>query len=183
MSPPRRAREEAEERIFAQAMEGVAPLADRPARVERGKRRQRRRSPSPSAPSSAAFAIERLGERIEALAPDAERSQLTRLSNMPVDLRLDLHGMTEKVARDAVREALGRAADAGMRCLLIIHGRGRRSPTGPVLKEALPDWLAGDSRGRVLAFASAGPGLGGTGATLVLLRRRCRPRSTGTGKR
>ncbi|MFQ5418592.1 MAG: Smr/MutS family protein, partial [Myxococcota bacterium] len=59
------------------------------------------------------------------------------------------------------------------RCVLVIHGRGRGSADGPVLKSALPGWLALPPLGAsVMAFASAPPGDGGAGATVVLLRRR-----------
>jgi DNA-nicking Smr family endonuclease len=56
--------------------------------------------------------------------------------------------------------------------VLIIHGRGLHSKSGPVLREALPEWLSSQplSQG-IMAFASAPRGLGGPGATLVLLRR------------
>jgi DNA-nicking Smr family endonuclease len=62
----------------------------------------------------------------------------------------------------------------GLRCVLIVHGRGLNSPESlPVLKEGLPQWL---NRGRVrkvvLAFATARPYDGGTGATYVFLRNR-----------
>jgi DNA-nicking Smr family endonuclease len=56
--------------------------------------------------------------------------------------------------------------------VLVVHGRGLHSPGAPVLKHALPGWLAEPPLGqRVLAFASATPPHGGTGATFVLLRR------------
>jgi DNA-nicking Smr family endonuclease len=71
-----------------------------------------------------------------------------------------------------VREALIGAAEAGLRCALVIHGRGQRSESGPVLKQALTRWLAEPPLGaRVMAFASATPADGGAGATYVLLRR------------
>ena len=62
--------------------------------------------------------------------------------------------------------------------MLVIHGRGLHSDAGPTLKAALPGWLAEPPHGAsVLAFESAGPGRGGTGATYVLLRP---PRPAGT---
>jgi DNA-nicking Smr family endonuclease len=52
----------------------------------------------------------------------------------------------------------------------IVHGKGLRSrATGPVLK-ALTDRLL-RRRDDVIAFASARPALGGTGAVVVLLKR------------
>ena len=57
--------------------------------------------------------------------------------------------------------------------MLVIHGRGLKSSQGPVLKELLVRWLTTGSLSHlVLAFASARPCDGGTGALYVLLKRR-----------
>jgi DNA-nicking Smr family endonuclease len=87
---------------------------------------------------------------------------------------LDLHGMSAAAARSAVAQTIARAAAAGHRAVLIVHGRGRNSRDNvPVLKQRLKVWLAHGSIGRsVLAFTSARPADGGTGALYVLLRRR-----------
>lgn len=53
----------------------------------------------------------------------------------------------------------------------IVHGKGNGSRhRGPVLKQKLNYWLR--QRDEVLAFCSARPVDGGTGAVYVLLRRR-----------
>jgi DNA-nicking Smr family endonuclease len=120
------------------------------------------------------FEVTRAGERVEGGAPGIDRKHLRRLRSgaVPVDIRVDLHGLRGEGARKAVREALIAACEAGQRCALVIHGRGQRSESGPVLKQALPGWLAEPPLGaRVMAFASATPEDGGTGATYVLLRR------------
>ena len=83
---------------------------------------------------------------------------------------LDLHGMTAEMAKQAVAQFLRDARGEGIRCVRIIHGKGRRSPFGqPVLKRKLDLWLR--QREDVLAFCSARPVDGGTGAVYVLLRR------------
>ncbi len=165
-------------------MEGVAPLAERPARVA-GHRRQVSHKDRPRRSLEGrggdpqkvpGFEIEHQGERIEGRSAGADPRQLLRLRSgaIPVDRRLDLHGLSQKAARETVESALAQAARAGARALLIIHGRGRHSPDGPVLKRALPFWLAAAPGNRVLGFTSADPARGGAGATLVLLRRRKR---------
>jgi DNA-nicking Smr family endonuclease len=54
-------------------------------------------------------------------------------------------------------------------CVKIIHGKGLRSRAqGPVLKRLVDGLLR--RRGDVLAFASAPPAEGGTGAVVVLMR-------------
>lgn len=87
---------------------------------------------------------------------------------------VDLHGMSAAAARVAVERFIGEAFAAGHRAVLIVHGRGRNSKDNvPVLKERLKTWLARGRIGRiVLAFSSARPADGGTGALYVLLRRR-----------
>jgi DNA-nicking Smr family endonuclease len=61
----------------------------------------------------------------------------------------------------------------GLRCVLIVHGKGMNSKDQtPVLKERLKTWLArGRVGGVVLAFSSARQVDGGAGALYVLLRR------------
>ena len=59
----------------------------------------------------------------------------------------------------------------GLTCVKIIHGKGLRSgPHGPRLKQMTASLLI--RRDRVVAFASARPNDGGTGAVYVLLDRR-----------
>ena len=70
------------------------------------------------------------------------------------------------------RTELDRAVLTGLRCLIVIHGKGLRSSGQPVLRAALPSWLADPQLGgSVLAFAPACHDDGGSGATYVLLRR------------
>jgi len=91
----------------------------------------------------------------------------------PVEARLDLHGLTRDGARGAVERFLRGSRLDGMRCVLLVHGKGRHSEAQlPVLKEELRGWLASGHFGRqVLAFSSARPCDGGAGALYVLLRR------------
>lgn len=120
------------------------------------------------------FEIERRGERVAGRAAGIDRRHLARLVRGAVeaDYEIDLHGLTAEEARAAVRGAVRDVRASGGRCLLVVHGRGRHSDTGPVLKDALVDWLtAAPVSGAVMAFASAQPEDGGTGATYVLLRR------------
>ncbi|HEX3848946.1 MAG TPA: Smr/MutS family protein [Steroidobacteraceae bacterium] len=89
---------------------------------------------------------------------------------IPVDDELDLHGHTESEARDRLAWFLAESRDAGHRCVRIVHGKGYRSGArGPVLKSAVNAWLRRHLD--VIAFVSARPIDGGTGALYVLLRR------------
>lgn len=93
---------------------------------------------------------------------------------LPVQDYIDLHGLTKDEARTEVTDFLVKSHKSGLRCVLIVHGRGLNSPDSfPVLKEGLPLWLgSGPARKIVLAFATARPYDGGTGAIYVLLRKR-----------
>ena len=87
---------------------------------------------------------------------------------------LDLHGLDAATARPLLERFIGDCHARGLRCVRVVHGKGRNSPDGvPVLKANLPRWLArGPARLLVLAYTSAQPKDGGTGATYVLLRSR-----------
>lgn len=86
--------------------------------------------------------------------------------------RLDLHGMNTAQAKLAVHDFLRRAYLEGKRCLLIIPGRGRNSPLGRgVLRQELSAWLTQAPLKRIiLAFTTAQPRHGGSGALYLLLR-------------
>lgn len=81
---------------------------------------------------------------------------------------LDLHGMTRAEARLAFLGFLADASQRSLRCVRIVHGKGRGSgDRGPVLKAALNRWLR--RHDAVCAFCSARRPDGGTGALYVLL--------------
>lgn len=82
---------------------------------------------------------------------------------------IDLHQMNAAAAQACIVDFLAEAKHHGLRCVRIVHGKGLRSKAaGPVLK-ALTDRLL-RRRDDVIAFASARPAQGGTGAVVVLLR-------------
>ena len=114
-------------------------------------------------------------EYIEGLAPGVDRRILGRLrrGEFSVQAHLDLHGMLQDPARHAVRRFLVDARARGLRCVLVIHGRGKNSrDKEPVLKKALVRWLSRGGLGKqILAFCTARPTDGGAGAVYVLLRR------------
>lgn len=101
-----------------------------------------------------------------------DRRTLGRLKRgeMPVDARLDLHGLTQDAAHRALGRFLAEAAADGVRLALVITGKGRGG--AGVLREAVPRWLAEPiNRARILTVTPAPPKHGGSGALCVLLRR------------
>ena len=82
---------------------------------------------------------------------------------------IDLHGMNRVSAAEAVAEFLRSSAARSLRCVRIVHGKGRGSLNRePVLKAMLRKWLP--RRDEVLGFCQAPAAHGGGGALLVLLR-------------
>jgi len=93
-----------------------------------------------------------------------------RRGHFSVGDEIDLHQMDERTARATLDEFLADCKRRDVRCVRIVHGKGLRSGSaGPVLKRMTDRVLR--RRADVLAFASARPAQGGTGATVVLLRR------------
>jgi DNA-nicking Smr family endonuclease len=83
---------------------------------------------------------------------------------------IDLHHLRSADAEIMLKRFLDQARAEDRFCVRIIHGKGRRSESTPVLKALVARLLR--LRGDVLAFASAPSNQGGTGAVLILLNRR-----------
>jgi len=102
------------------------------------------------------------------------RRRLARGSDA-IDGRLDLHGMTQAQAHDALLGFLHASAARGAKVVLVITGKGARGDdTGGrgVLKRQVPMWLRlPEFREFVVGFEAAGIGHGGEGAMYVRLRR------------
>jgi DNA-nicking Smr family endonuclease len=100
----------------------------------------------------------------------------------PIDRRIDLHGMTQGQAHDALAGFLRAAQGGGARLVLVITGKGiaagARSDRDPfaergVLKRQVPLWLKqAEFRDIVLGVEWAGVGHGGEGALYVKLRKK-----------
>jgi DNA-nicking Smr family endonuclease len=120
------------------------------------------------------FTIEVAGEHVRALGPGVDAKHLRRLARgeVAIDVEIELHGENSASAKRLVSDTLHEMMRADERCARIVHGRGRHSEAGPVLKAGVLDWLTSPPLAAfVLCFCSAPPEEGGAGATLVLLRR------------
>ncbi|NIP71539.1 MAG: DNA mismatch repair protein MutS [Gammaproteobacteria bacterium] len=112
------------------------------------------------------------GEELVFARPGLQRKVLRKLrrGQFSVQAELDLHGMTVPLAGEALALFLKRCREGGHRCVRIVHGKGHGSShRGPVLKALVERRLK--QRDEVLAFCSALPRDGGTGAVYVLLKR------------
>lgn len=111
------------------------------------------------------------GEESSYRQPGVQDSVLRKLKRgqYSVQAEVDLHGLNTVAAKMEVVRFLQEAQQRHWRCLRIIHGKGHRSgQRGPVLKVKVAHWLR--QRRDVLAFSSARPVDGGSGALYVLLR-------------
>lgn len=92
-----------------------------------------------------------------------------RRGQLPVEDSLDLHGLDSDGARRLLLEFLREASRRDLRCVRIIHGKGRHGTSGEgVLKIRTRHWLT--QCPEVLAFCEAPPSQGGGGAVLLLLK-------------
>jgi len=115
------------------------------------------------------------GRRVEGRRDDLPPEALRRLRRglLPIDARLDLHGLHAEEARARLEAFLGATRGRGERCVLVIHGKGEHSPRGiGILRGEIAAWLSqGGASRHVAAFTTAAEGDGGEGAVYVLLRR------------
>ncbi len=104
--------------------------------------------------------------------PEVSENTLKRLGRgqFSVQDEIDLHHLRAADAEAMLRQFLNQSRIEGHLCVQVVHGKGLRSEGSPVLKMLVDRMLR--QRGDVLAFASAPPSQGGTGAVLVLLSQR-----------
>jgi DNA-nicking Smr family endonuclease len=120
----------------------------------------------------------RAAELVANATPGVDRRTAARLrrGEMEIDARIDLHGFTLQKARSRLFAFIARAQDRGLRCVLVITGKGLRGEGGGVIRNELPHWLNDrDLRPGIVAFTEAQPRDGGSGAFYVYLRRRRAP--------
>ncbi len=93
-----------------------------------------------------------------------------RQGKLAIEAQIDLHGLTAEQAGDYLDKFLQECHDNQTRVALMVHGKGYRSKGGqPIIKTQLNRWLR--ECPQVLAFHSAQPRDGGSGAVYVLLKK------------
>jgi len=177
---------EPEENLFAKAMEGVTPFPEnhyvqRAVRVKPPERARVKEDAETLAKLTElvkygkGFNVSDTPEYIEGIGYQVPPAVVKRLhrGDYSIDAHLDLHGFSAEAAKERFEEFLKRALLANKKGVLIIHGRGLCSPSEPVLKKKVEEWLTrGPFRKWVVAYCSARIYDGGAGATYVLLRGR-----------
>jgi DNA-nicking Smr family endonuclease len=200
------------ERLWKKIAEGVKPLKETkhrrhakplPSSLEGELARAKRATEGATAPNSEnrpAAPSRPLQREAKPLGPpplvpgqlaglDRRSGEKLRKGQMPVEAKLDLHGMTQEGAHASVARFIEAQHAAGARCVLIVTGKGGRAvdPFQPkavpgrftfsggrgVLKEALPRWLNEPRlRPHIIAVQPARRAHGGDGAVYVLLKRK-----------
>jgi len=177
---------ESEEKLFSDAMEGVKPIP----RDKTIRRIVHVELPETTRNREDAEALEKLTnlvrygtgftvsdtpEYVEGTGYNVSPSIAKRLhrGDFSIQAHIDLHGLRVDDAKETFEEFLDWAVTTGRRGVLIVHGRGLSSPSEPILKNKVKEWLTrGPWRKWVVAYCSARKCDGGAGATYVLLRQR-----------
>jgi len=181
--------EEGDEGLFREAMKGVVPIKEARKRIVRtpSKREEiidrfqsqderERDYLSALVKDSSAWDISFSDEYMMGAVPGVGPKVMRRLKRGEFSVQdyIDLHGLKKKEAEEVVREFIIKSYQQGLRCVLIVHGRGLGSVDHqPAIKKELPLWFRRGSLKRiVLAFVTARPCDGGAGALYVLLKKR-----------
>lgn len=168
-------------RLWERLKRTVEPLPRRRAAPKDGDVKEAVQHPSPrnkkakpAAPSSRNKAA-KAQPSLPALVRLEERTR-RRLSRglVPIDDRIDLHGMRQERAHSSLTSFLRRAQMRGNRVVLVVTGKGTAGEDGRgVLREMVPHWLSRpDLRDLVVGYEEAGRRHGGAGALYVRIRRR-----------
>lgn len=98
-----------------------------------------------------------------------KRFQQLKKGQIPFQSVLDLHGLNVDRARESLCHFILKESSRNTSCILIIHGKGSLRGEEPVIKNHTNHWLR--QIPQILAFHSAQPKHGGSGAVYVLLTR------------
>jgi DNA-nicking Smr family endonuclease len=113
---------------------------------------------------------------------DRRTEQRLRRGAIPIDARIDLHGLTQRRAHAVLHHFLAGARNRGWRTVLVITGKGNQLPEAEhdmfadrergVLARNVPQWLASaEFAPFVSGFRAAHRRHGGHGALYVRVRR------------
>jgi len=103
--------------------------------------------------------------------PSIRKQDITKLKKgeFNIEITEDLHGQTEIVAEQAIHIFLHEATQHQCKYGLLVHGKGYNSNSdNPILKNLVNQILS--NHPKILAFCSAKPKDGGTGAIYILFK-------------
>lgn len=102
-----------------------------------------------------------------------EKQRKMDQGKLPIDISIDLHGMTTERAFIAFEKAIEQAYTQQLRFMLVITGKGKNSsaPSG-VLRHELPLWLSlPQISSKIIRASQASAQHGGSGAFYILIKR------------
>lgn len=181
MRAPRRQRllSADERRLWAEVARSVAPLPGQTPILIEPEPAPRESAVRPAPALAPAPAKPRAPRGPPPLAPLEPRTRAgLRRGTRRADAVLDLHGLRQAQAHDALLAFLRRSQAAGHGLVIVVTGKGAENggdtlfEARGVLKRLVPHWLRmPDMRPLVVGFEEAAPHHGGAGALYVRLRR------------
>ena len=168
-----------ERRLWAQVARAVKPLKGRALDADAAPEPPGPAdTPTSAAPPLSAAAQRRSKATLPPLLPLERRTKAAlRRGRQGIEAVIDLHGMRQAEAHDALRAFLHRSQGAGMKVVLVVTGKGATGAEAlfeerGVLRRMVPHWLRlPDLRPLVVGFEEAAHQHGGAGALYVRLRR------------
>lgn len=171
-----------ERALWRKVVQGVAPLVKKPAPglpeeppPPAGKKPNA--PPAPLAPQKIINTSRSAPTSVDPFTAGDPRLDLkARRGRIPVEATLDLHGMTQGAAKNALYGFLTTARRRGLRCVLVITGKGAHYSGSTargrgVLRARIREWLREEAFRRQVARAGeAHPRHGGAGAFYVFLK-------------
>ena len=172
--------EDEEKQLFRQAMKGVRRLTSDKATLSspRPKAQVRKQTSAESEPSDDQLSdgfepiAELINDELSFYRVGLQKQTLRKLrqGKFPIEAELDLHGLRVEQARTTLFSFINSCQARGLRCVRVIHGKGgNMEERHGKLKTGTNRWL--QQIDAVLAFYSAQPKDGGSGAVYVLLER------------
>jgi len=175
---------EADETTFFQAMQGVAPMKGQgrqiqppppPIEIEEEDGDDDSRLMRQAMQGAIDFELEMSDEYMHGFVRglDSKIFMQLKAGRLSIEGHLDLHGQNADQAYEALLFFMRESYLTGRRAVIVVPGRGKNSPNGfSVLRQEIQSWLTREPLRRiVLAFCTAQPRDGGTGALYVLLRK------------
>lgn len=110
-------------------------------------------------------------DHVEWKSTGVQPETMTKLKSgrYPVQDKLDLHNLRVTDAFRCLRQFLAKCVETNLRTVLVVHGIGLRSTPQAQMKSHVAHWLK--HHPKVNAFVTAPGHRGGTGATLVHLKK------------
>jgi len=173
---------EDDQNLFSSEMAGVKPLRQNRARLHK----KEEDTPGKSVRRSLAVSTQTTSDPLAStVVPELKSNDVLefrrdgvqhgvyknlRMGRYEIEARLDLHRMTVDEARREVFQFLKDCRQHELRSVLILHGKGERNADKvATIKSHLSVWLP--QLDDVMAFHSAQPRHGGTGAVYVMLKK------------